>query len=127
MRKKTENPRSTQKSFRITEDAAEEILQSMSQTNPTTGSLRIAAKRRPDGSIDYAMGFDEADDTDTVLEQYSVEVLIGVTSLDLLAGALLDCVRLETNGAKEFIFLNPNDPQFVPPDAKRADRVGDCK
>jgi len=25
---------------------------------------------------------------------------------------------LETNGAKEFIFLNPNDPQFVPPDAK---------
>jgi Fe-S cluster assembly iron-binding protein IscA len=53
-----------------------------------------------------------------VLEQYSVEVLIGVTSLDLLTGALLDCVQLETNGAKEFIFLNPNDPQFVPPDAK---------
>jgi len=24
---------------------------------------------------------------------------------------------LETNGVKEFIFLNPNDPQFVPPDA----------
>ena len=118
MRKKTENPRSTQKSFRITEDAAEEILQSMSQTDPTTRSLRIAAKRRPDGSIDYAMGFDEADDTDTVLEQYRVEVLIGVTSLDLLTGALLDCVQLETNGAKEFIFLNPNDPQFVPPDAK---------
>ena len=117
MRKKTENPRSTQKSFRITEDAAEEILQSMSQTNTTTSSLRIAAKRRPDGSIDYAMGFDEADDTDTVLQQYSVEVLIGVTSLDLLAGALLDYVQLETNGDKEFIFLNPNDPQFVPPDA----------
>ena len=117
MRKKTENPRSTQKSFRITEDAAEEILQSMSQTNPTTASLRIAAKRRPDGSIDYAMGFDEADDTDTVLEQYSVEMLIGITSLDLLAGALLDYVQLETNGDKEFIFLNPNDPEFVPPDA----------
>ena len=59
----------------------------------------------------------EADDTDTVLEQFSVEVLIGVTSLDLLAGALLDFVQLKTTGPKEFIFLNPNDPQFVPPDA----------
>ena len=117
MRKKTENPISMQKSFRITEDAAEQILQSISQTDPTTGSLRIAAKRRPDGSIDYAMGFDEADDTDTVLEQFSVEVLIGVTSLDLLAGALLDFVQLETAGPKKFIFLNPNDPQFVPPAA----------
>ena len=117
MRKKTKNARSTPKSFRITEDAAEEILRSMRQNDPTAGSLRIAAKRRPDGSIDYAMGFDEADDTDTVVEQFSVEVLIGVTSLDLLAGALLDFVQLKTTGPKEFIFLNPNDPQFVPPDA----------
>ena len=117
MRKKSKNSGSTQKSFRITEDAAEEILRSMRQTAPSAGSLRIAAKRSSDGSIDYAMGFDEADDTDTVLEQFSVEVLIGVTSLDLLAGALLDFVQLETTGPKEFIFLNPNDPQFVPPDA----------
>jgi iron-sulfur cluster assembly protein len=56
-----------QKSFRITEDAADQILQSMSQTDPSTGSLRIAAKRRPDGSIDYAMGFDEAIRSDPVL------------------------------------------------------------
>ena len=117
MRKKTRNARSTQKSFRITEDAAVEILRSMRNTGPSAGSLRIAAKRKPDGSIDYAMGFDEADDTDTVLEQFSVEVLIGVTSLDLLAGALLDFVQLETTRPKEFIFLNPNDPQFVPPAA----------
>ena len=118
MCKKPKNARSAQKSFRITEDAAEEILRSLKQTDPSAGSLRIAAKRRPDGSIDYAMGFDEADDTDTVLEQFSVEVLIGVTSLDLLAGALLDFVQLESAGPKEFIFLNPNDPQFVPPDAR---------
>ena len=117
MRKKTKNARLTQKSFRITEDAAEEILRSMRQTDPSAGLLRIAAKRRPDGSIDYAMGFDEADDTDTVLEQFRVELLIGVTSLDLLAGALLDFVQVESTGPKEFIFLNPNDPQFVPPDA----------
>ena len=117
MRKKTKNARSTQKSFRMTEDAAEEILRSMRQTDPSAGSLRIAAKRRPDGTLDYDMGVDEADDTDTVVEQFSVEVLIGVTSLDLLAGALLDFVQLQTTGPKEFIFLNPNDPQFVPPDA----------
>ena len=73
MPKKTKNAKSTQKNFRITEDAAEEILRSMRQTDPSAGSLRIAAKRRPDGSIDYAMGCDEADDTDTVLEQFSVE------------------------------------------------------
>ena len=117
MRKKTKNARSTQKSFRITEDAAEEILRSMRQTDPSAGSLRIAAKRRPDGSIDYAIAFDNADDTHTGREQFTVEGLIGVTSLDLLAGALLDFVQLETTGPKEFIFLNPNDPQFVPPDA----------
>ena len=117
MLKKFGNSRSTPKSFRITKAAAEEILRSMRQTDLSAVSLRVAAKRRPDGSIDYAMGFDEADDTDTMLEQYGVEVLIGVTSLDLLAGALLDYVPLETDGVKEFIFLNPNDPQFVPPDA----------
>ena len=117
MRKKTKNARSAQNVFRMTEDAAEEILPSIIITDPAAGSLRVAAKRSPDGSIDYAIGFDEADDTDTVIEQFSVEVLIGVTSLVLLAGALLDFVQLETATSKEFIFLNPNDPQFVPPDA----------
>jgi iron-sulfur cluster assembly protein len=38
-------------------------------------------------------------------------------SLDLLNDAVLDYVQLD-DGKYEFIFLNPNDPNYQPPDEK---------
>ena len=102
--------------FRITEEAANEIKRS-SPTVPSQGlRLRIAAKRQADGSVDYAMGFDEPAETDTVYTQHDVQILIGLASADLLAGAVLDFAKPDNEESNRFIFLNPNDPGFIPPD-----------
>ncbi|MEA3291583.1 MAG: iron-sulfur cluster assembly accessory protein, partial [Pseudomonadota bacterium] len=77
-------------------------------------SLRVAAKRMGDGGVDYAMGFDETQEPDTVMEQHGVTLLISPTSYDLLDRATLDYVEIE-KGSFEFVFLNPNDPNFVAP------------
>ncbi|GIT54207.1 MAG: hypothetical protein Ct9H300mP16_13670 [Pseudomonadota bacterium] len=102
--------------FRITEEAANEIKRS-SPTAPSQGlRLRIAAKRQADGSVDYAMGFDEPAETDTVYTQHDVQILIGLASADLLVGAVLDFAKPDNEESNRFIFLNPNDPGFIPPD-----------
>ena len=42
---------------------------------------------------------------------------IGLDPAQLLSGAILDFVTPEEEKAPQFIFLNPNDPHFVPPEA----------
>lgn len=79
-------------------------------------ALRIAAKRKSDGGIEYAMGFDEGNEADSRIESHGVSLLIASTSTDLVAGMTLDYVEIEP-GQPSFIFLNPNDPHYVPPQA----------
>ena len=78
--------------------------------------LRIAAKRQGDGSFEYAMGFDEQADADITREYDSLMVVVNPMSVDLLTGAILDYAELE-DGNWEFIFLNPNDPSYIPPNS----------
>ena len=100
----------------LTKRAAEQIKQAADQSGLQGQALRIAAQRKPDQSIEYAMGFDEAGMTDTRLRFFGVEVLVSATSEALLEGATLDYVELAEYGPeKQFIFLNPNDPNYVPP------------
>jgi len=80
-------------------------------------SLRIAAKRKADGSIEYAMGFDEPDGSDSRTKSEGIEIIVAPTSTELLDGVLLDYVELES-GHFHFIFENPNDPHYVPPKKK---------
>ncbi len=101
-------------SIQITEAAARQIEKSSQQGGMQGMPLRVAAKRKPDGSIDYAMGFDEVNDADSILEFHSVKIVVAPTSTELLANATLDYVELEQDKF-EFIFLNPNDPNYVPP------------
>jgi Fe-S cluster assembly iron-binding protein IscA len=49
-----------------------------------------------------------------------VRIAIAPTSLDLLSGAILDFDRPENESDPQFIFLNPNDPHFSPPDTTSA-------
>ncbi len=98
----------------VTSDAAKQILVAAEQGGMQNLSLRLAARRQDDGSIEYGMGFDESGDDDLVFNCEGVEVIIHPTHEQLLTGATLDYVELEP-GEFRFIFLNPNDPSYVPP------------
>jgi len=106
--------------LRVTEQAAEQIKVSIESGQMQGSALRVAAKRRADGTIEYAMGFDEVTENDTCSDQYGVRIAIAPTSLDLLSGAILDFDRPENESDPQFIFLNPNDPYFSPPDTTSA-------
>jgi len=99
----------------ITPAAAKQIKESARQTQSEGMALRLAAKRMPDGSIHYGMGFDDIgrhDDLRFTCE--GIEVVVAPVSLELLSGTTIDYVELEP-GKFEFIFLNPNDPNYSPP------------
>lgn len=77
--------------------------------------LRVAAKKLDDGSLHYAMGFDEHKlPGDTFFNFDGVDLVVSSGSKDLTEGMTIDYVELEP-GKPEFIFLNPNDPSYVPP------------
>ena len=77
-------------------------------------ALRVAAKRASDGSVQYAMGFDEIQEIDTSSHQHGIEILVAPTSIDLLSGAVLDYAQIDDEEEMQFIFLNPNDTGFTP-------------
>lgn len=99
----------------VTAAAAVEFRRSAEAAGTPHDPLRIAARRVADGSIEYAIGFDEVGDTDVKIAAPSdVTVVIDGTSVELLDGATVDYVELGP-GQFELVFLNPNDPHFVPP------------
>ncbi len=104
--------------IKITPVAAEQIRNSANQGQMGGMSLRLAATRNPDGSIHYGMGFDDNQlDGDTHISSEDVDLVVSESSLPLLAGMTLDYVELEP-GAWQFIFMNPNDPNYKPPEGE---------
>ena len=97
-------------SIKLTDSAVEQVKKSAGESGADRLALRIAAQRREDGSIE----FDKEAESDTTREYDDLTVVVAPTSIDLLSGAVLDFVELE-NGERQFIFLNPNDPTYVPP------------
>ncbi len=100
--------------FSVTKAAAEQIRKSAEQSNMGDLALRIAATKKPDGSLDYAMGFDEPGEEDIELKSEGVKVVVAPQYVALLNGATMDYVEIEA-GAYSFIFLNPNDVNYSPP------------
>ena len=100
----------------ITATAAQQILESRSETQADAPGLclRVAAKRLADGSFDYAMGWDEQGQHDTRSQSNGIAIIIAPTCIEFLQDATLDYVEME-QGKYRFIFMNPNDPTFVPP------------
>lgn len=99
----------------ITPAAAAQILTAAIQGGTQGMALRIAAMRSPDGAIQYAMGFDDnTHPEDTRFNTAGIELVVAATSTMLLEGTTLDYVELEP-GRLEFIFMNPNDPNYRPP------------
>jgi iron-sulfur cluster assembly accessory protein len=95
--------------------AIEQIRNSAEASGMTSVPLRIAVKKQEDGSFHYAMGFDEQRlPGDSFFNFDGVDLVVATASKELTDGMTIDFVELEP-GKTEFIFLNPNDPDYVPP------------
>jgi iron-sulfur cluster assembly protein len=100
----------------VTPAAAEQIRLSAKQGKMDGLPMRIAATRNPDGSLHYGMGFDDNRlQGDSHLSSEGIDLVVSGSSMLLLSGMTLDYVEIEP-GTYQFIFMNPNDPNFTPPD-----------
>ena len=96
--------------FNVTPQAAQQIISAAPAQNDTEVlALRIAARRLPNGEIDYGMGFDEQREFDLEIAVQGINILIGPSSRELLEGMTLDFVELEP-GQFHFIFIPPQAP-----------------
>lgn len=91
--------------FTLTPTAAQQIRQAARESDAEQLALRVAARREPDGSIGYGMGFDDVADNDTRLMLEDVAVVIAAAHADLLDDTVLDFVELEP-GQFNFIFVS---------------------
>lgn len=98
----------------VTKAAADQIRKSATDGNMEGLALRLAATSKPDGSLDYGMGFDDIAQDDVAVEAEGVKIIIGPQHVGLLKGATMDYVEMEP-GVFRFIFLNPNDANYSPP------------
>jgi len=98
----------------ITPAAAAQIKLSADQGKAEGMSLRIAATRNDDNSIHYGMGFDDSKEDDVTITADDIEIIISPSSAVLLKDTTIDFVELEP-GKFQFIFMNPNDPNYKPP------------
>lgn len=100
--------------FKVTSAAADQVRRAAQQGGTEGMALRLAASRKQDGTVDYQMGFDEASEDDIRFSCEGLDIVMAPEYVPLLDKATLDFVELEP-GDKQFIFLNPDDPDFVPP------------
>jgi iron-sulfur cluster assembly protein len=100
--------------FKMTRAAADQVLRAAKQGGTEGLSLRLAAQRKPDGSIDYRMGFDEASEDDIRFNCEGIDIVLSPDQVPLLDQATMDYVEIEP-GQLHFIFLNPKDPGYKPP------------
>ena len=111
----------------ITPEAAQQILASQPpEDEPATMALRIAAKRAPDGTIQYGIGFDGEREGDFLFDSHGITFVVAPVSSKLLEGATLDFVETSP-GEFQFVFYNPNDAHFEAgstPDASGTGNTG---
>ena len=98
----------------ITPAAAAQIKLSADQGKAEGMALRIAASRNDDNSIHYGMGFDDSKEDDVTVNAEDIEIVISASSAELLKDTTVDFVELEPEKF-QFIFMNPNDPNYKPP------------
>lgn len=107
----------------ITADAAEFIRHSAEQGNAQGLALRVAAQRKENGEIEYALGFDEATEDDIEFKTADVKVVVAAVYADLLQHCVMDYAEIAP-GERRIIFMNPNDPGYVPPSEVSGDVPG---
>ena len=104
----------------VTPDAARQIVTAAGSSDAGGLVLRIAASREADGSLDYAMGFDNVRKGDIAFVSEGIDLLVAEEHRELLAGMTLDFVEYAP-GDFRFIFVNPNDAAATAPPAADGD------
>ena len=99
----------------VTEAAAQQVMRSVEQSGALGLPLRIAIHPKgPGGSFHYQMGFDDkVNEGDEQVQNQGVLLIVDKDSAALAKGMTLDYVEID--GTLEFIFVNPNDPNYRPP------------
>ena len=99
----------------LTSEATAQIRESSKQSETADLPLRVAVLVKEDGSYHYAIGFDDAiQDEDVRFNENGIDLVVSPSSAGALKGMTIDFVEIEP-GKSQFIFLNPNDPDFVAP------------
>ncbi len=94
----------------ISKNAASQIEYSARESGINNAVMRIAIRRLADGSFHYALGFDDAfSHQDIRFRSEGVDLVVSPDSLDLGREMTIDFVELDS-GEKNFIFINPVDP-----------------
>jgi iron-sulfur cluster assembly protein len=100
--------------FKMTETAANQVRAAAKQGGTEGMALRMAARKKEDGSFDYLMGFDQLKDEDLRFTSQGVDVIMAPEYAPLLEETIMDYVEME-EGDFRFIFLNPKDANYTPP------------
>ena len=87
----------------LTSSAAAQILRSVAEGGAADHALRVAARREPDGTITFGMGFDEPREGDMPLQIQGVNLVIAPPSQPMLEDVVLDFVEIQP-GSFNFIF-----------------------
>lgn len=96
----------------VSPDAASQIELSALQSGIQNAVMRIAIRKLGDGSFHYALGFDDAISAqDIQFKSEGIDLVASPESLDLGRKLVIDFVELDS-GEKNFIFINPDDPNY---------------
>jgi len=109
--------------FKISKAASAQLKHNLTQHDFDDLPLRVAARQNDDGTIEYQMGFDEAGPGDLMVASRGIDVVIAKDHLSILNGTELDYVLMD-DGERHFIFMNPNDSEYVPPDLSEDSGTG---
>ena len=111
--------------FSITPAALAELQAAAARSDADGMALRIAARERSDGGIEYGMGFDDERENDETLRCEGLTVLLGARSRPHLAATVLDFVELEV-GRFDFVFMpqGGGEAAHEGTGAERADHAG---
>ncbi len=94
----------------ISKNAASQIEYSASESGISKAVMRVAIRKLDDGSFHYALGFDDAfSHQDIQFKSEGIDLVVSPESLGLGRELTIDFVELDT-GEKNFIFINPTDP-----------------
>ncbi len=99
--------------FTLTPAAARQIQQAADAGDAQQMALRVAARLEADGSVEYAMGFDDPHEVDLKLDIDGVAIVIAAEHQELLDDTTLDFVELQP-GEFNFIFVDARQAAPAP-------------